>query len=63
MCAFERSEKGMEFIMKEIDENTSKYGEFITSYFAWLPLTKQKDRAEELEKISKNGEKMRENEK
>ena len=49
--------------MKEIDENTSKYGEFITSYFAWLPLTKQKDRAEELEKISKNGEKMRENEK
>ena len=63
MCAFERSEKGMEFIMKEIDENTSKYGEFITSYFAWLPLTKQKDRAEELEKRSKNGEKMRENEK
>ena len=45
--------------MKEIDENTSKYGEFITSYFAWLPLTKQKDRAEELEKISKNSEKMR----
>lgn len=49
--------------MKEIDENTSKYGEFITSYFAWLPLAKQKDRAEELEKISKRGEKMRNNEK
>lgn len=43
--------------MKEIDENTSKYGEFITSYFAWLPLTKQKDRAEELEKISKKQQK------
>ena len=49
--------------MKEIDENTSKYGEFITSYFAWLPLTKQKDRAEKLEKISKNSKKMRNNEK
>ena len=49
--------------MKEIDENTSKYGEFITSYFAWLPLTKQKDRAEELENISKNNEKMRNNKK
>ncbi len=49
--------------MKEIDENTSKYGEFITSYFAWLPLTKQKDRAEELEKISKNSKKMRNNKK
>ena len=45
--------------MKEMDENTSKYGEFITSYFAWLPLTKQKDRAVELEKISKNSKKMR----
>ena len=49
--------------MKEIDENTSKYGEFITSYFAWLPLTKQKDRADELEKISKNSKKMRNNKK
>lgn len=49
--------------MKEIDENTSKYGEFITSYFAWLPLTKQKDRAEELEKISKKQQKMRNNKK
>lgn len=49
--------------MKEIDENTSKYGEFITSYFAWLPLTKQKDRAEELEKISKNIKKQQKNEK
>lgn len=37
----------------ENGENTTKYGEFITSYFAWLPLSIQKKRVEELEDISK----------
>lgn len=31
-------------------EDTTMYGEFITSYFAWVPLSKQKEKVEELEK-------------
>ena len=27
-------------------EDITKYGEFISSYFAWIPLKKQKDRTE-----------------
>ena len=37
-------------------EDTTKYGEFVSSYFAWIPLPKQKQRAEELEKMTKNKE-------
>lgn len=36
----------------EIDD-TTKYGEFISSYFVWIPLEKQKKRAKELENITK----------
>lgn len=45
--------------MKENDndnieaEDTTKYGEFVTSYFAWIPLEKQKEKAKELEHITK----------
>lgn len=35
------------------EENVTKYGEFITSYFAWLPINKQKEKAEEMDKITK----------
>ena len=28
----------------EIGEDTTRYGEFITSYFAWLPLSVQKEK-------------------
>lgn len=34
-------------------EEVTKYGEFVTSYFAWVPLKKQKDRTEELENMTK----------
>ena len=34
-------------------ENTSFYGEFITSYFAWIPPSIQKENAERLENITK----------
>ena len=34
-------------------EDTTKYGEFIPSYFAWMDTTKQKDIVEKLEKITK----------
>ena len=33
-------------------EDVTKYGEFISSYFAWIPLRKQKDRVEELENMT-----------
>lgn len=34
-------------------ENTTKYGEQVCSEFAWLPLDKQKEKAEKLDKITK----------
>ena len=42
-------------IMKndEGKEDTTKYGEFVSSYFAWLTLDGQKKKAEELENMTK----------
>ena len=34
-------------------EDTTKYGEFISSYFNWLPPEKQKKRAKELDDMTK----------
>lgn len=42
--------------MKEREENNedfTKFGEFIPSYFAWLTLKQQKENAERLSKITK----------
>ena len=33
-------------------EDTTKYGEFVTSYFAWVPMSKQKENVEKLENIT-----------
>ncbi len=38
---------------KERKEDTTKYGEFIPSYFAWLTLEKQKEIANKLSDITK----------
>ena len=38
----------------EVGEDSTKYGEFISSYFAWISLPNQKERAEELENMTKN---------
>lgn len=35
-------------------EDKTKYGEYISSLFGWIPLSKQKERADELDKITKN---------
>ncbi len=45
----------------EVGEDTTKYGEFVSSYFAWIPLPEQKEKAKRLENITKkeNGEKER----
>lgn len=34
-------------------EDSTKYGEFISSYFAWLSLEEQKKRTDELSNITK----------
>lgn len=38
-------------------EDTTKYGEFVTSYFAWVPMSKQKENVKRLENITKKREK------
>lgn len=38
----------------EICEDATRYGEFITSYFAWLPLSVQKEKVEDLENLIDN---------
>ncbi len=37
----------------EVGEDSTKYGEFISSYFAWVSLPNQKEVVEKLEKITK----------
>ena len=39
--------------IKEVEDAT-KYGEFVSSYFAWLTLEKQKENAKAMEKMTKN---------
>lgn len=36
------------------NQNVTKYGEFISSYFAWLNLDKQKEKANKLSDITKD---------
>lgn len=47
----------------EVGEDSTKYGEFVSSYFAWIPLPEQKEKAKRLENITKkeNEEKERKN--
>lgn len=42
--------------MKNDDEkeDTTKYGEFISTYFAWITLEKQKENAKAMEKMTKD---------
>ena len=38
----------------EVGEDSTKYGEFISSYFAWIPLPEQKENTKRLENIAKD---------
>lgn len=42
------------FNNKEIGEDSTKYGEFVSSYFGWVSPKIQKDRVEEMENIEYN---------
>ena len=37
----------------EVGEDASQYGEFISTYFAWVPLPDQKENAERMANITK----------
>ena len=39
---------------RKITEEATKYGEFVSSYFGWIPIPKQKETAEKLENITKD---------
>ena len=50
-------EKQVEIGVAEVGEDATKYGEFISTYFAWVSLPQQKEKVEELENITKKKEK------
>lgn len=37
----------------EVGEDATKYGEFVCSYFAWISLPEQKEKAKELQNMTK----------
>ena len=47
----------------EVGEDSTKYGEFVSSYFAWIPLPEQKEKAKRLENITKKGNEEKERKK
>lgn len=53
-----KKEPIMDLSSVEVGEDATKYGEFISSYFAWVSLPKQKETAEKLEDITKNKKTM-----
>ena len=50
-------EKQIEHRIAEVGEDATKYGEFVSSYFAWVSLPQQKEKVEELQNITKKKEK------
>ena len=38
----------------EVGEDATQYWEFVSSYFAWIPFPDQKQKAEEMSKMTKN---------
>ena len=47
-----KDEKKIRHNIKEVEDAT-KYGEFISSYFAWLTLERQKENAKAMEDMTK----------
>jgi len=37
----------------EVGEDATQYGEFVSTYFAWIPLPDQKKKAEQMAKMTK----------
>lgn len=53
----EEKEKQVERAVSEVGEDATKYGEFISSYFAWVSLPEQKEKVEELQDMTKKDKK------
>ena len=49
----EEKEKQVKYEISEVGEDATKYGEFISSYFAWVSLPEQKEKVEELQNMTK----------
>ena len=52
-------EKQVEKSTSEVGEDATKYGEFISSYFAWVSLPEQKEKVEELQNMTNKNEKKK----
>ncbi len=50
-------DKKMDVSSMEVGEDATKYGEFISSYFAWVSLPDQKEKVEELEAMTRKNKK------
>ncbi len=46
-------EKAREEFGVEVGEDSTKYGEFVSSYFAWIPLPEQKEKAKKMQNMTK----------
>ena len=53
----EKKESIMDISSVEVGEDATKYGEFISSFFSWNTLSKQKEKAEKLEDITRKNKK------
>ena len=42
----------------EVGEDATQFGEFVSSYFAWVPLPEQKEKADEMAKMTKKEKKQ-----
>ena len=49
----EKENKNNKDEIHEVGEDVTKYGEFISSYFAWLTPERQKKRAKEIDEMTK----------
>ncbi|MBO5479381.1 MAG: hypothetical protein J6A04_06850 [Clostridia bacterium] len=52
----ENMTKAKEEFGVEVGEDNTKYGEFISSYFAWISLPEQKEKVEKMQKMTKKKE-------
>ena len=52
-----KKEDEIDAMATEVGEDSTKYGEFISSYFAWISLPAQKEKTEELENMTKKKDK------
>ena len=45
----------------EVGEDATQYGEFISTYFAWIPLPDQKEKAGEMAKMTEKEKNAKQN--